>query len=137
MLSFGRDLIDYDSDYDGGVMAYDLDSPHFTSTLVYKDTSIEHDMRKIFAQVDGSQILSTCMLGIVFKGFSNSRKFFHSHRHLNVASNIPQKHLLVSTFLESNKFAVVMRLHLSHPKSKLSAARALAKFRFAQVCLSG
>jgi hypothetical protein len=82
LLSFGFNLIKYNPEYYGAVLAYDLDSPRFASTIIYKDTSPEHDMvpTKIFAQVDRSQSCLAFMVGLLCEDLNNSRKVFHSHR---------------------------------------------------------
>ena len=80
LLSFGRNLIDYNPDYDRAVLAYDLDSPRFASTIIYKDTSPEHNMIpvNIFAQLDRSQNCLAFTVGLLLKDFNNSGRVFHS-----------------------------------------------------------
>jgi hypothetical protein len=83
LLSFGNNLIDYNPHYRGAILAYDLDSPRFTSTIIYKDTSPEQDMvpTKIFAQVDRSQSCLAFTVGLLFQiPTEYSRKVFHSRR---------------------------------------------------------
>jgi hypothetical protein len=84
LLSFEHNLTNYNPDYHGAVLAYDLDSPRFASTIIYKDASPEHDMVliNIFAQVDRShgQSCLAFTVGLLFHILNNSRKAFHSHR---------------------------------------------------------
>ena len=79
LLSFGDNLINYDPEYDRAVLAYDLDSPRFASTIIYKDTSPEHNMilTKIFAQVDRSQ---SCLAFTIGLQLEDRNKVFHLHR---------------------------------------------------------
>jgi len=82
LLSVGPNLIDYNPNYARAVLAYDLDSPQFASTIIYKDTSPEHNMvlMEIFAQVDRSQSCLAFTVGLQFEDLNNSRKVFHSRR---------------------------------------------------------
>lgn len=68
LLTFGRNLSNYDPDHDRAILAYDLDSPEFTSTVIYKDAGPENNMvlKGIHAQVDHSQSCLAFMLGLVF-----------------------------------------------------------------------
>jgi hypothetical protein len=79
LLSFGHNLINYNPDYDRVVLAYDLDSPRFASTIIYKDTSPERNMvlTKIFAQVDRSQSCLAFTVGLQLKDRNDSGKVFH------------------------------------------------------------
>ena len=87
LLSFGDNLINYNPDYDRTVLAYDLDSPRFASTIIYKDTSPEHNMvlTKIFAQVDRSQSCLAFTVGLLFEDRNNPRKVSIHTEHLNMA----------------------------------------------------
>jgi hypothetical protein len=121
LLSFGRNLTNYNPDYHGALLAHDLDSPRFASTIIYKNTSPEHDMVpvKIFAQVDRSQSCLAFTVGLLFYR-NNSRKVFHSHRTFECGLyNHTKKRLYDSMFLESSKVAVVPRPSVSHPQSTL------------------
>ena len=79
LLSFGDNLINYNPEYDRAVLAYDLDSPRFASTIIYKDTSPERNMvlTEIFAQVDRSQTCLAFTVGLLFEDSNNSGKAFH------------------------------------------------------------
>ncbi|KIM47347.1 hypothetical protein M413DRAFT_23562 [Hebeloma cylindrosporum] len=46
------------------VDAYDLDSPDFALTIIYKDTSL--DLREIYAQLDPSRSYLTFTIGLTF-----------------------------------------------------------------------
>ena len=78
LLSFGRNLIHYNLEYDRAVLAYDLDSPRFASTIIYKDTTPNDDMvpTKIFAHVDHSQSCLAFTVGLQFRDLDDSRKVF-------------------------------------------------------------
>jgi hypothetical protein len=82
LLSFGRNLTNYNPNYHGAVLAHDLDSPRFASTIIYKDVSPEHDMvpMDIYAQVDRSQSYPAFTVGLLFEDPNNFRKVFHSYR---------------------------------------------------------
>ena len=80
LLTFGSNLIDYNPEYDRAVLAYDLDSPRFAPTIIYKDTSPDHNMVEIFAQVDRSQTCLAFTVGLQFEDRNNFGKGFHSHR---------------------------------------------------------
>ena len=82
LLSFGRNLINFNPNYRRAILAYDLDSPRFASTIIYKDTSSEPDraLMEIFAQVDRSQSCLAFTVGLLFEVPSAFRKVFHSHR---------------------------------------------------------
>jgi len=107
----GRSLV-YNPDCYGAILAYGLDLPRFTSTIIY--TSLEHDMVPMakYVQVNRSQSCPAFTLGLLFGGLRNSRKVFHSH--LNVAYNHTQE----MTFLRAKK-VVVPKQSLSHLKSIL------------------
>ncbi|KIM47349.1 hypothetical protein M413DRAFT_273184 [Hebeloma cylindrosporum] len=73
LLSFGGNLTVYNPDYSGAILAYDLDSPEFSSTIIYKDTIPERDMvlMKMFAQVDRTQSCLAYTVGLIFEGFDD------------------------------------------------------------------
>jgi len=76
LLSFGSNLVNYNRDYDGAILAYDLDSPQFASTIIYKDTSPKHNMvlTDIHTQVDRSQSCLAFTVGLLFENPKNSSK---------------------------------------------------------------
>ena len=84
LLSFGDNLSNYKPDYGRAVLAYDLDSPRFASTIIY---SSEHNMilMKIFAQVDRSQSCLAFTVGLLFEDRNNPRKVSIHTEILNVA----------------------------------------------------
>ena len=82
LLSLGSNLINYDPEYDGAILAYDLDSPRFASTIIYKDASPEHGMvlMEMYAQADRNQSCLAFTVGLLFANPNNPRKVFHSYR---------------------------------------------------------
>ena len=80
MLTLGPNLIMYNPDYYGVILAYDLDSPRFTSTIIYKYTSPEHDMIPMtieHAQVDRSQSCPAFTVGLLFGDYKFSKVYTH------------------------------------------------------------
>ena len=84
LLSLGDNLSNYNAEYGRAVLAYDLDSPQFASTIIY---SSEHNMvlMKIFAQVDRSQSCLAFTVGLLFEDRNNPRKVSIHTEILNVA----------------------------------------------------